>query len=255
PQAFDAIAWYHCDHLGTPMELTDEQGNIAWAGQYKAWGEVREARSELAKRHGLSNPIRFQGHYQDHETSLHYNRYRYYDPKTARYVSQDPVRLEGGLNFFSYVTNPTGWVDPLGLWGEDPRNKYRYNVNGSLKSVTAKIRPSDIGTGSATNASSRGHARGMGCAGDDAGHAISKLLGGSGGKDNVFPQDPTTNRGAFRMFEGDIAAAVKNGDNVIVRVVPNYDAGGTRPTSILYQARANGVTHSQVFNNPCSCDC
>ncbi|KTC24699.1 hypothetical protein AO392_10530 [Pseudomonas putida] len=38
PQAFDAIAWYQCDHLGTPMELTDHKGEVAWAGQYKAWG-------------------------------------------------------------------------------------------------------------------------------------------------------------------------------------------------------------------------
>ncbi|MOA70002.1 RHS protein [compost metagenome] len=53
------------------MELTDEQGNVGWAGQYKAWGEVREERSAWAKQHGLSNPLRFQGQYHDHETGLH----------------------------------------------------------------------------------------------------------------------------------------------------------------------------------------
>jgi len=42
PQPFDAIAWYHCDHLSTPLELTDEQGKFAWAERYNAWGEVRE---------------------------------------------------------------------------------------------------------------------------------------------------------------------------------------------------------------------
>ncbi len=61
PQAFDAILWYQCDHLGTPMELTDHNGEKAWTAQYKAWGEVKEARSEWAKQVGLSNPIRFQG--------------------------------------------------------------------------------------------------------------------------------------------------------------------------------------------------
>ncbi|WP_205298072.1 RHS repeat-associated core domain-containing protein, partial [Pantoea sp. Cy-639] len=113
--AFEAIAWYHCDHLGTPMELTDEQGNIAWAGQYKAWGEVREERSTWAKQHGLGNPIRFQGQYHDHETELHYNRYRYYDSKVGRLIRQDPIGYAGGINVYLYAPNPVQWVDPLGL--------------------------------------------------------------------------------------------------------------------------------------------
>jgi RHS repeat-associated protein len=115
PQAFEAIAWYHCDHLGTPMELTDEQGNIAWAGQYKAWGEVREERSVWAKQHGLGNPIRFQGQYHDHETGLHYNRYRYYDAANGRFIGKDPISFVGGLNVYAYAFNPTQWTDPLGL--------------------------------------------------------------------------------------------------------------------------------------------
>ncbi|AVD88649.1 hypothetical protein C4Q26_16520 [Pseudomonas sp. SWI44] len=115
PQAFDAIAWYHCDHLGTPMELTDQHGNVAWAGQYKAWGEVREERSEWAKQVGMSNPIRFQGQYHDHQTGLHYNRHRYYDPDVGRFVSKDPLSYGGGVNIFLYVANPTGMIDPLGL--------------------------------------------------------------------------------------------------------------------------------------------
>ncbi len=115
PQAFDAIAWYQCDHLGTPVELTDEHGNIAWAGQYNAWGVVREERSEWAKQHGLSNPIRFQGQYHDHETGLHYNRYRYFDPRVGRFISEDPISYAGGLNLFAYAPNPIEWIDPLGL--------------------------------------------------------------------------------------------------------------------------------------------
>ncbi len=122
PQAFDAIAWYQCDHLGTPMELTDEHGHIAWAGQYKAWGEVKEERSDWAKQHGLSNPIRFQGQYHDHETGLHYNRYRYYDPQAGRFIVQDPVRYAGGLNLYAFAPDPLNWIDPLGLT-KCPRNK------------------------------------------------------------------------------------------------------------------------------------
>ncbi len=36
-QPFEALAWYQCDHLGTPLELTDRHGHVAWAAQYKAW--------------------------------------------------------------------------------------------------------------------------------------------------------------------------------------------------------------------------
>ncbi|MFM9924405.1 RHS domain-containing protein [Variovorax sp. H27-G14] len=30
------IHYYQCDHLGTPMELTDETGQLAWEAKYKA---------------------------------------------------------------------------------------------------------------------------------------------------------------------------------------------------------------------------
>ncbi|MFJ4344801.1 RHS repeat-associated core domain-containing protein [Pseudomonas sp. NPDC089401] len=113
-QAFDAIAWYHCDHLGTPTALTDEHGNIAWAAQYKAWGDVREECSE-GRQKGIKNSIRFQGQYEDYETGLHYNRYRYYDPRAGRFIGLDPISYSGGLNLYAYANNPIEWVDPLGL--------------------------------------------------------------------------------------------------------------------------------------------
>lgn len=115
PFGKDEIAFYQCDHLGTPQELTDHEGKVAWSAQYKAWGQAKEAISEAACKAGMRNPIRFQGQYLDDETGLHYNRYRYYDPDTARYLSQDPIGLAGGDNFYQYATNPTIWLDPLGL--------------------------------------------------------------------------------------------------------------------------------------------
>jgi RHS repeat-associated protein len=114
-QPIDVLAWYQCDHLGTPQELTDQNGNTAWTAQYKAWGEAQEQRSEFAQRVGLKNPIRFQGQYHDPETGLHYNRHRYYDPRVGRFISKDPIGYLGGLNVFQYGPNSIGWVDPLGL--------------------------------------------------------------------------------------------------------------------------------------------
>ncbi|WP_409290182.1 RHS repeat-associated core domain-containing protein, partial [Pseudomonas sp. KCJK8927] len=67
------------------------------------------------------NPIRFQGQYHDHETGLHYNRYRYYDPRVGQFIAQDPISYAGGLNLYAYTVNPTVWTDPLGLAG-NPAN-------------------------------------------------------------------------------------------------------------------------------------
>ena len=114
-QPFDAVAFYQCDHLGTPQELTDMNGEIAWAAEYKAWGYAYDALSKAGRQAGLKQPLRFQGQYYDHETGLHYNRHRYYDPRSGRFVSKDPIGLDGGINVHAYAPNSTQWVDPLGL--------------------------------------------------------------------------------------------------------------------------------------------
>ncbi|MFB1630536.1 RHS repeat-associated core domain-containing protein, partial [Pseudomonas sp. AP-1] len=72
------------------------------------------------------------GQYHDHETGLHYNRYRYYDPRVGRFVSQDPIRYTGGLNLFAYTPNPIFWVDTRGLT-PTPLNEPGYIVYGLYK--------------------------------------------------------------------------------------------------------------------------
>ncbi|MCX7205196.1 MAG: RHS domain-containing protein, partial [Proteobacteria bacterium] len=108
-------AYYHVDQLGTPQTLSDENGEIAWSAEYKAWGEAQVVISEAAKTAGINNPLRFQGQYFDEESGLHYNRHRYYDPEIGRFISSDPIGLMGGFNTHAYAPNPTGWTDPTGL--------------------------------------------------------------------------------------------------------------------------------------------
>jgi len=63
----------------------------------------------------IENSFRFPGQYYDEETGLSYNYFRYYDQTTGRYVTPDPIGLEGGINLFVYVeNNPTNFADPDG---------------------------------------------------------------------------------------------------------------------------------------------
>ncbi|PCR92839.1 type IV secretion protein Rhs [Pseudomonas fluorescens] len=102
--------YYQLDHLGTPQELTAYSGEIMWSAKYRAYGNL--AALDVSE---IDNPLRFQGQYFDAETGLHYNRHRYYNPNSGRFLTPDPIKLAGGLNNYQYVPNPTGWVDPLGL--------------------------------------------------------------------------------------------------------------------------------------------
>ncbi|MDA8522169.1 RHS repeat-associated core domain-containing protein [Acidovorax sp. NCPPB 4044] len=106
-----------CDHLGTPIALVDangpQAGLVTWAATHHAWGAVREEYDP----YGIGQNIRFQGQQLDAETGLHYNRFRYYDPAVGQYVTQDPIGLVGGNNFYRYVERPTTYIDPLGLTG------------------------------------------------------------------------------------------------------------------------------------------
>lgn len=89
---------------------------MVWEGRYKAWGKFfKLTETPLKSETKISQKLRFAGQYSDSETGLFYNRYRYYNPETGRYVSQDPIGIVGGLNAYAYAPNPTVWLDPLGL--------------------------------------------------------------------------------------------------------------------------------------------
>lgn len=133
------------DHLGTPKEILEPDGTVAWRAQHSTWGALR------SRDAAAFCPIRFQGQYEDVETGLHYNRFRYYDPESASYLSPDPIGLLGGLQPHAYVHNPVDWVDPLGLAGcNDPFVPDEYwqkhapvQVTPGIKSTTTMKLSSD----------------------------------------------------------------------------------------------------------------
>lgn len=100
------------DHLGTPLFMADDQGQEVWSADVDIYG-ARIA----GVGHAQLCPFRFPGQYEDEETGLYYNRFRYYDPEAGGYVSQDPIGLGGGSRLYGYVGDPLVWIDPLGLTG------------------------------------------------------------------------------------------------------------------------------------------
>jgi len=98
------------DLVGAPTELVNATGELVWHARRSVWGAPGSPDPE-------PTPLRFPGQYADAETGLFYNVHRYYDPDTARYVSQDPLGLAPAPNPTAYVANPTTTVDPLGLFG------------------------------------------------------------------------------------------------------------------------------------------
>lgn len=117
---------YHNDHLGTPEALSDEKGNVVWYTALSSYGNLAiDFNDKIPEPHraDIEQPFRFQGQYYDSETGLHYNRHRYYDPSTASFLTQDPIKLKGGINNYRYVPNPISWVDPLGLSCKEDKEK------------------------------------------------------------------------------------------------------------------------------------
>lgn len=119
------------DHLGTPREMIDRSGRIAWRSNHWAWGE-RIASDGIWN---VDCPWNFPGQYTDEESGLYHNCLRYYDPFQARYISPDPFELLGGLNEFSYCKNPVNWIDPYGLNECDDEEEYVYQLKKDGKVI------------------------------------------------------------------------------------------------------------------------
>jgi RHS repeat-associated protein len=100
------------NYLGTPEAMYREDGETVWTCELNSYGKVRDFK-------GLSKtecPFGYQGQYQDEETGLYYNRFRYYSPEEGMYLSKDPIGLAGNNpTLYGYVKDVNSWVDVFGL--------------------------------------------------------------------------------------------------------------------------------------------
>jgi RHS repeat-associated protein len=125
PGSFTPLARYEkgqlhytvTDTVGRIQELLTEDGTIVWRGKQQLWGREEGRNKEDAP----SCRLRFPGQYEDEESGLYYNRFRYYDCEAGLYLCVDPIGLAGGINLYQYAPNPLSWIDPLGLFGCGPK--------------------------------------------------------------------------------------------------------------------------------------
>lgn len=117
------------DTVGRIQELLTEEGTIVWKGKPQLWGKEEGRNQEDAP----SCHLRFPGQYEDDESGVFYNRYRYYDSETGQYVSPDPIGLLGGDNPYGYVVNPLKYIDPLGLCKTDAPKPIAGEITGFTK--------------------------------------------------------------------------------------------------------------------------
>jgi RHS repeat-associated protein len=94
----------------------------------------------------LGQPFGFTGREYDSETGLYYYRARYYEPKFGRFISEDPIRFDGGMNFYAYAgNNPVTFRDPLGLdWLQNLAN-YSAGAGDNLSFGLTKVARNEWG--------------------------------------------------------------------------------------------------------------
>jgi RHS repeat-associated protein len=112
-------SFYLFDALGSANALTNSSGVISATYRYRAYGRLLSGSTS-------TNPFVWVGRYgylyddvfsEVIEEDHYYVRARHYDPPTVRWLSQDPLGLQGSQwNLYMYADNsPLNAADPSGL--------------------------------------------------------------------------------------------------------------------------------------------
>jgi RHS repeat-associated protein len=120
-------AYIHADRLGSPDTITDSQGVVSHIKRDPYGQIVDPANPTMVLNESVAGEttIGFVGGEQDRELDLVNLNHRLYDPRTARFISPDPLLFDmywgQSYNRFSYaLNNPMAFVDPTGLQSEPP---------------------------------------------------------------------------------------------------------------------------------------
>ncbi|WP_342503648.1 RHS repeat-associated core domain-containing protein [Lysinibacillus sp. FSL L8-0126] len=131
------------DYLGTPVEAYDTQGKKIWTCELDIYGRVKKF---IGEKDFI--PFRYQGQYEDEETGLYYNRFRYYSASEGIYTQSDPIGLAGNNpTLYGYVSDTNRQIDVFGLMPlSNPVNQGHHMVPHTLATKLG-IQPFNSQTG------------------------------------------------------------------------------------------------------------
>jgi RHS repeat-associated protein len=117
------VSYYLTDHLGSVVQVTNAAGAATLSRDYDPYGNHLSGASQSGNA--------YTGREWDAAVDLHYYRARYYDARSGRFISEDPIGFAAGVNFYSYVFgNPINLTDPFGLDAYACKIPAKGNANG-----------------------------------------------------------------------------------------------------------------------------
>ena len=113
----DATYYYHTNHLGSVMAVSDATGSLVEQMDYDSYGmpSFFDTDGNELTQSAIGNNILFTGREYDEETGLYNYRSRSMHPTIGRFMQKDKMAYIDGMNDYAYVLNsPTRYVDVFG---------------------------------------------------------------------------------------------------------------------------------------------
>jgi RHS repeat-associated protein len=112
-QTWNTTRYLHQDQIGNVIGVTNNSNAVVQQFDYSPWGTVTTLVNQLAD----TNRLQWKGLvFEGGTTNLSYVRNRWYDPEARRFLSEDPIGLDGGMNLYAFARNdPVNFEDPYGL--------------------------------------------------------------------------------------------------------------------------------------------
>ena len=135
--------YYHKNHLGSVVALTDANGILVERYEYDPYGLPLffDANENVLNQSAFGNAILFTGRDYDYETGLYYYRARSMHPSLGRFIQHDPLMYVDGMNMYSYVGDmPVVMIDPDGnAWNTFLKESVTNILNGVGQRVYADV--------------------------------------------------------------------------------------------------------------------
>ncbi|WP_264529309.1 DUF6531 domain-containing protein [Flavobacterium sp. N502540] len=200
------------DYIGRPIQAYNEIGELVWETDYDIYGDLRNLKGDRS-----FIPFRQLGQYEDIETALFYNRFRYYNPETGGYISQDPIGLHGNNpNFYAYTCNSNRFVDVFGLAPWETGKFSEWFNNASVQDI---VDNKDI---------------------------VSDALRAPGGKHEMFPVSIASKAKELGFTAEDIKSMSIDTDKITFSGVTDSD-GNLLPDGPHHNSRAGRHFHNKLI--------